>query len=129
LPIGETRKYRMMSDNRKQIDPYDCEIMQYTGLQDKNGVDIYEGDILRCYSKYYGIFDAKVSFMNGSFGIANYSAKQIENPKGWKHEHPCVDSRGFLLKEISDFKGGYSNISLDDDVEVIGNIYENPELL
>jgi uncharacterized phage protein (TIGR01671 family) len=47
LPVGEEKKYRGMDDNRTQVDPDDCEIMQFTGWTDKNGIDIYEGDIVK----------------------------------------------------------------------------------
>jgi uncharacterized phage protein (TIGR01671 family) len=76
------------------------ELMQFTGLTDKNGVEIYEGDIV-----YFEIFDglvdvkgkAKVYFENGCFRLNRI--------------HPLCD---------------YFNVG---DVEVIGNIYENPEVL
>ena len=66
-------------------------LMQYTGLKDKNGKEIYEGDIVRtdCGTKY-------VRFIEGIFvatSDSNYSLNQF------------------------------------DELEVIGNIYENPEML
>lgn len=73
----------------------DIELMQYTGLKDKNGVEIYEGDILREYSN--DIEDWIVSFENDGF------VGEFENVV----EH---------LYEIS-------------DLEVIGNIYENKDLI
>ena len=74
-------------------------IMQYTGLKDKNGKEIYESDVI----KAPGEFPAEIKFSGGSF----------------------------CLNHISDVIGSW--VSLRDvstkSYEVIGNIYENPELL
>jgi len=68
-------------------------VMQFTGLKDKNGVDRFEGDIIRRSTGY--VFEEKVKF----FGIG---------PKG------SAECYGY------DFH---------DDDEIIGNIYENKDLL
>lgn len=75
----------------------DVEFMQYTGLKDKNGKEIYEGDIFHIGSK-------KILYVV-EWIDCGLKGKQIKN-KSW--------------------------IGLDywkDDIEVIGNIYENPELM
>ena len=74
---------------------YYSELMQYTGLKDKNGIDIYEGDIAK-----YGML------------YTNYEVRYFRN--------------SFVMWSIY---GDYSRGYLSDDVEIIGNIYENPELL
>jgi uncharacterized phage protein (TIGR01671 family) len=79
-------------------------LMQFTGLQDKNGKDIYEGDIVRYYNKYSKLFYThQVMWDNkwAAFGL-------FEQGNEW-------------CKEID-----WVKIS---EIEVIGNIYENPELL
>lgn len=48
IPFGEELDYGTWSvrnGNRELIDPNDCIFMQYTGIKDKNDIEIYEGDI------------------------------------------------------------------------------------
>ncbi len=78
---------------------YEIELMQYTGLKDKNGVEIYEGDFIRENDGDGGYIYAEVVYHNCGF---------MGKEKGFEPEYP-----------ISAFR---------DEVEVIGNIYENPEL-
>ena len=75
-------------------------LMQYTGLKDKNGVEIYEGDII----KYdFNELNYRIEFLNAEF-IARRFYENIENlyPTEFDYGKEC---------------------------EVIGNIYENKELL
>ncbi|QPI66397.1 hypothetical protein IR194_07845 [Exiguobacterium sp. PBE] len=82
----------------------DFELMQYTGLKDKNGVDIYEGDIIRSDkdSPIGTIVTAKVYWKGAGFAL--------------------LTTRG------SDTTSAYLEL-LNPFCEVIGNIYEHPHLL
>jgi uncharacterized phage protein (TIGR01671 family) len=84
-------------------------IMQYTGLQDKNGVCIYEGHIYT-YSVFTGPENGKYE--------CGYGPMVVEY-----RESICTETGNFLgigFTIFSEHRGG---------IEVIGNIYENPELL
>lgn len=76
-------------------------LMQYTGLNDKNGKEIYEGDIVKVFTnKEWRI--GKIIYEHSEFTI------DVTNNK--------------------DLKYGRTSI-IENLTEVIGNIYDNPELL
>ena len=85
-----------------RIDPET--VGQFTGLTDKNGKKIFEGDVLQFNytGKNHGVEGkATVIFEHGKFGVL----------WGWHKEFVCLD--------------GFANTT----IEVIGNIHDNPELL
>lgn len=103
-----TNKMLQVGDDSGTTNPLDCcayfvgrqpvILMQYTGLKDKNGKEIYEGDIIKNEKDNY---PHKIIYTIGSF-----VGKQLRGKfKGY------VDGLFFYR------------------FEVIGNIYENPELL
>lgn len=78
------------------------ELMQYTGLKDKNGKEIYEGDILHLELGSFAEYaDEQEMFIVGKNNI---------------HDECC-----YLKNAIIQYDGV--------SCEVVGNIYENPELL
>lgn len=92
-------------------DNFDYPLMQYTGLKDKNGVEIYEGDILSSSGGYGGDLIGSVYW-----GV-------LSDTDGWSHgAYQCWVCDG---ESLFDLAGANSDASC----EVIGNIYENPELL
>lgn len=97
----------------------EVELMQYTGLKDKNGKEIYEGDIVK-------IRDEEMIFTDiwGDEGQSGDDWNVIETNIVRFENGAFVIGSGFETKCISEYstQKGYS-------IEVIGNIYQNPELL
>lgn len=87
-------------------------IEQFTGLLDKNGKEIYESDILELNS---GFFVGAIRYKTGR------TAPEAINVGQWTLWR---NSRDFLNGEQELF-----NLWVSEDVEIIGNIHTNPELL
>ena len=86
----------------------DVDLIQYTGLKDKNGKEIYEGDILSWLSEEEGLGEIYTVIFNEAVGEFMGRHKIAGN---------------------LDFNSGYAEDINTNEIEVIGNIYENTELL
>ena len=83
-------RWALLSENSENF-----ELMQYTGIKDANGIEVYEGDVLKDHNEYW-----EVRFFDGAFWVASI--------------------RGNAESEL---------LCGNDYMEIIGNRYENPELL
>lgn len=95
-------------------------IGQYTGLNDKNGKEIYEGDIVTG-SDYPFIDEDKQNYV----GIVVF----YDDVAQFGYEYKCIrkDKRGISNGINNEFEANENLVC--EDLEVIGNIYDNPELL
>ena len=84
----------------------DLVIMQSTGLKDKNGKEIFEGDIVKVTDD-----DERTNFPDGGIGTI------------------CGLDEIFMWYIDGQVHNGLFDISQEYYIEVVGNIYENPELL
>lgn len=109
----DNRKKQMLEfdlDDAHKLIPYtDCPVMQFTGLKDENGKEIYEGDIVHTPAKTDNIWEIYWHLNGFCLGRKRKDKSVLDWP---------TDENGYVCY-------GRSWV----DIEVIGNIYENPELL
>jgi uncharacterized phage protein (TIGR01671 family) len=101
------------------ICPNECVPMQSTGLTDKNGVEVFEGDILRLEGQYYE--DTNPIF-------------RVDGPTDYLDAEGWADTTHYGYRVTRLDSDRHSHRTLPDALSdlkmiVVGNIYENPELV
>jgi len=92
-------------DCMNNLDNDNVAIMQYSGLKDKNNKEIFEGDIIKIPDDYdtYGIFAGEIYEIYFAYGGFRLKPKNSKRRGNWLED--------------------------EKELEVIGNIYENKDLL
>lgn len=104
IDFEDTEGWNVKIDSNTYADFENVEVMQYTGLKDKNGTEVFEGDIVK-------------------FCVA----------WGEPDEEDTKDPAKWLTREIKFKNGSFAPVIHGDagiaGLEVIGNMHESPELL
>lgn len=94
----------LLVDDEEWLSMQDSPLMQYTGLHDKDGRELYEGDIVEAY--IHG--DAHGDLYEVTFDGGAFDFKLLHTPNA---KHP------------------YAAYDYPPECKLLGNIYENPELM
>lgn len=133
-PTKDSRGETVMVESVFECDEYNCRganclyvdentVGQYTGLTDKNGKKIFEGDIVRTQPFSDKPYSSKAKYKQ-HIGVVEY---RVQHFKSSLYEQ---DYEGKWIVKISDY-GKFTCCNWNEffKCEVVGNIYDNPELL
>lgn len=117
LPHSSCYEYLKHKNQQASItafmNPKFCHLMQYTGLKDKNGIEIYEGDILEKET-----YDEQEYYMLQSVVVWDHACFRLKTT-----QHHDRNKIGIIYSLPNAHKRQI------DMPKIIGNSYENPELL
>lgn len=97
------------------LDVSECVLMQSTGSKDKNGVEIFEGDLVKKFSNINKFTDDFAEDIEPIYVITSIV-----------RDGACFKT---TFKGVPSFVLDQNSMSMVEHMEVVGNIYENPELL
>ena len=122
--LDNTGVYLVERDNARDVAFFtditdDVIILQCTGLRDKNGKEIYEGDILNLYVSSKKLYRYQVKYEIGSFMLVSQD-EIFDFPNVWNDNVYPLSQLYFEYQNEENYI---------EQCEVVGNIYENPELL
>lgn len=111
--MNDAEAFELIRSGQHNADcPFErCGLMQYTGLKDKNGVEIYEGDIVSCTTFSY------IEPLERIIATVSYSSRRMSFVFGEKSPL-CYRNLDELTNDVYTY-----------EIEILGNIYENPNLL
>ncbi|WP_165786770.1 YopX family protein [Heyndrickxia camelliae] len=112
----EERNWAYQSLMHKENITDKVEVVQYTGLKDKNDKEIYEGDIVKTHNQ-----NNVVKYEYGSFMIVGLHDD--------KYERNYSRFYDYLIDSTIPNEAGSRFDGVTTTLEVTGNIYENPSLL
>ncbi|MGD8707119.1 MAG: YopX family protein [Nitrosopumilaceae archaeon] len=117
MDFRDSKIYEFDFENNDWNETNDYEILQYTGLKDKNGKKIYEGDIILTQT-----YSTRPYSVNAKFKRFKAVVELVIDTTCDVSEY-----RAIIKEKMENYR--YSSFGDFFDCEVIGNIYENPELL
>lgn len=113
--------YHTLSENKPIKSPL---LMQYTGLTDKNGREIYESDIVRIWEE-----TEHIPNRDSGGGIIEYDQREGYSQLGiveFKNAWFTYETKKHLKGRVENI---YAPLDFTNNLEVVGNIYENKELI
>jgi uncharacterized phage protein (TIGR01671 family) len=109
-------------DEDKELIGSQFELMQYTGLKDMNGKEIYEGDIIKVLDRDWSDMEKDTKYLIVYYSEDKFILINEQGIKEREKKEPDIYNKEWYETRLYKEYGR-------DRFEVIGNIYENPELL